>query len=246
MKNYDLKASHNNRSVFMTDDEPYREKLFSGLSEQTAMFFERPLNMEFEMEEGYDESQNPLDNDMLYWSGFAGWLPKASYCIVSNKLKVFFEGFNLPNHTYYAVNLRWKGDIKQFYIFHLYDDFDKYIDFDNCRYTTSSYDVIKNEKTIIEQTIGGYSSTKQLRDMNSANYDPTRRINITTQQNFAPLTEDFEMGEGIANLIRVFDNMFYEIQSKKNEFKGIWITETYSDVTHYVRKSDIHLLDNLS
>ncbi len=246
MKNYDLKASHNNRRVFMTDDEPYREKLFSGLSLQTAMSFDRPLNMEFEIEEGYDESKNPLENDMLYWSGFAGWLPKASYCIVSNKLREFFGGFNLPKHTYYAIKLRWKGDVKEFYIFHLYDDFDKYIDFENCRYTTSSYDFIKNETKIIEKAIGGYSSTKQLRDHNSANYDATRRVNITTQQNIAPLIQDFDMAEGVANLIRVFDNIYDEIHSRKNEFRGIWIAETYSDVTHYVRKSDIHLLDDLT
>lgn len=244
--NYQLLTSGHYRSIFMAEAESYRPALYDALTQDKPITFDRPLHMEFDLTPGPSDL-DPLSKDMLSWSGsmdLGGWKPRGSYSVISEKMVELLGKLRVPKYNLIPVILRFGNETKQYYIFHMYEDRDEYIDFDNCIY----YSFCKNYKTretkILNRFRGGYNSTKAYTAACHEYEAKGKEFEfIGLHRKIIPLKEDFDVLWIFSNTLKLSNSGRDFFQDHIGSLSGVVIVKVVRPPSYMIPKSETNLLD---
>ena len=244
--NYKTTVNVSERGIFFSEFiEPRMGEVYNALTNKLPMNFDRPLNMEYDMNSNLDQD-HPLDIDLQVWSSNmmlgGGTIPTAFVAIISEKVWDIIKDLRLPpNYNLVPVRLMYNSQVRLFYMFHIYSDVKDYIDLDNCIYEDRIYDRIKGETTVIKRFKGGFNTREESR---YGKYSDDMLAVEMRMEVLTALAENFDLFWGINNL--KFNSKTKGIFQKHiddGDLYGISMLQQGFNIPNYICPEDYHLLD---
>lgn len=230
------------RGLFFSEfTEPRMGQVYNAIANDLPMSFDSPLNMEFDM--SVEGDFDPLKADLQTWSGFmtlGGTAPIGSYAIISEKLWDIIKDLRMPpQYNLVPIRLMYNSKVRHFYLFHMYNTGDKYVDFENCIYEEGFRDRLKRETTILNRTKGGFRSREE------AQYLEYSEDQLTYKYRFLRITalkENFDIFWS-TNAIRMNSSTKELFLKNIDDLHGVAISEVKIGQPIYICPEEYHLLD---
>jgi hypothetical protein len=167
-----------------------------------------------------DRRQKTFQADLVYWSGditMKAFRPRDGFAvIVSESMKAVLDGFSMPRHRYYPVNLinyEKREETWMYYLLHVFGSL-----FGIADYQASEYKHVDlKTRNIIETQTGGFIDGEAFHRKSSELFKNSIHLDFKSMV----LTADYDVLWGFNNSLLVSETAKVAIENKK--LKGVQI-----------------------
>ena len=243
--NFELYKTTPYRSVFMSNwSEPYSGQLYEACAKKQAITFDRPLNLEFNMET--EMSPDCLTHDMQMWTSDmikGGGLPKGNGAvIISEEIWNIMQELKLPSkYNLIPIRLMFNSEVRHFYFFNIYNHIAESINFDKCIYEDFTRDRRTREIIVHKRFMGGFKSIEEEQQL--LEYSEDRMKVRMIRRRVTALKKDYDILPLSIGSLRINKRAMDLFSKHIHKLIGVGLHKVIMPVTYFVCPEDYHLLD---
>ncbi len=226
-----------------TWSEPYSGQLYDAFAKEQAISFDRPLNMEFNMD--VETVLDPLASNMLMWGSDmmkGGGLPNGEVVIISEEIWDIMRQLRLPKeYNLIPIRLMFNSEVRFYYIFNIYSVFEEMINYDKCVFEEITTDLKTGREIVHKRFMGGFKSIEEQQQLKEYSVDRTKFRMI--KRRITALKEDFDILPLSINHLRINKNARDIFQQYIGNLKGVALRDVVRPLTLFLCPEDYHILD---